>query len=143
MRAGNVSNKTAQNYECLFKTHTHTRCSFSRQTIMATHILTHANSRPPQGKRCLSLWRNKSMAALINGRGFRVRRCTMPRSDTGACFYPGVSSSPPWPGNHSTARGCVAVTTGGMLREVRGPLLRSVRDAASGHLPRGWGENAL
>lgn len=28
-------------------------------------------------------------------------------------FYLGASSSPPWPGNHSTASGCIAVTAWG------------------------------
>lgn len=53
---------------------------------------------------------NKSMEVLINGCGFQTKRCTMLCWD---CFYLAASSSPPWPGNHNTACGCIAVTTGG------------------------------
>lgn len=80
---------------------------FYHRTMVATHTYSHMQTLP--WARCLLVWSNKSMAALINGYGFQMKHCTMLCWD---CFYLGASSSPPWPGNHNTACDCITVTTG-------------------------------
>lgn len=79
--------------------HTHTHLPlFSHNT----QILTNPNKD-------LFVWSNKSMEVLIP-KCFQMKRCTVLCWD---CFYLAASSSPPWPGNHNTACGCIAATTGG------------------------------